>query len=61
MRHAREDHTYRGRSPLGWAPPHRVVDVVEAIVTTQRDHGNREDRHPLASSTSSTKRHRVDA
>ena len=22
-----------------------MVDVVEAIVTTQRDHGNRDDRH----------------
>ena len=46
MSHAREDDTYpRLGSPLGWVPPHRVVDVVEAIVTTQRDHGNREDRH----------------
>ena len=46
MSHAREDDTYpRLASPLGWVPPHRVVDVVEAIVTTQRDHGNREDRH----------------
>jgi sulfite reductase (ferredoxin) len=46
MSHAREDDTYpRLGSPLGWAPPRRVVDVIEAIVTTQRDHGNREDRH----------------
>jgi sulfite reductase (ferredoxin) len=46
MSHAREDDTYpRLASPLGWVPPERVVDVVEAIVTTQRDHGNREDRH----------------
>ena len=46
MSHAREDDTYpRLGSPLGWVPPQRVVDVVEAIVTTQRDHGNREDRH----------------
>ena len=46
MSHAREDDTYpRLASPLGWVTPERVVDVVEAIVTTQRDHGNREDRH----------------
>jgi sulfite reductase (ferredoxin) len=46
MSHAREDDTYpRLASPLGWVTPDRIVDVVEAIVTTQRDHGNREDRH----------------
>ncbi len=46
MSHAREDDTYpRLASPLGWVTPERIVDVVEAIVTTQRDHGNREDRH----------------
>jgi sulfite reductase (ferredoxin) len=46
MSHAREEDTYpRLASPLGWAPPDRVVDVTEAIITTQRDHGNREDRH----------------
>jgi sulfite reductase (ferredoxin) len=46
MSHAREDDTYpRLASPLGWVTPERVVDVAEAIVTTQRDYGNREDRH----------------
>ena len=52
MSHAREEDTYpRLGTPLAWVPasgsePHLgVVDVLEAIVTTQRDHGNREDRH----------------
>jgi sulfite reductase (ferredoxin) len=46
LSHAREDDTYpRLASPLGWVTPDRVVDVAEAIVTTQRDFGNREDRH----------------
>jgi sulfite reductase (ferredoxin) len=46
MSHAREEDTYpRLASPLGWVAPDRVVDVTEAVVTTQRDHGNREDRH----------------
>ncbi|MGI9030226.1 MAG: NADPH-dependent assimilatory sulfite reductase hemoprotein subunit [Ilumatobacteraceae bacterium] len=46
MTHAREDDTYpRLATPLCWVEPDRVVDVVEAIVTTQRDFGNREDRH----------------
>jgi sulfite reductase (ferredoxin) len=46
MSHAREDDTYpRLGSELGWVPPERVVDVVEAVVTTQRDYGNRGDRH----------------
>ena len=46
MSHAREDDTYPLLAqPLGWVPPDRIVDVVEAVVTTQRDHGNREDRH----------------
>ncbi len=45
MCHAREHDTYpRLAVPLGWVPPDRVVDVVEAVVTTQRDFGNREDR-----------------
>jgi sulfite reductase (ferredoxin) len=44
--HARPDDTYpRLASPLGWVRPERVVDVAEAIVTVQRDFGNREDRH----------------
>jgi sulfite reductase (ferredoxin) len=46
MSHAREDDTYpRLASALGWVTPERIVDVVEAVVTTQRDHGNRDDRH----------------
>ena len=46
MSHAREDDTYpRLASELGWVTPDQLVDVVEAIVTTQRDHGNRADRH----------------
>ncbi len=46
MSHAREDDTYPLLAqPLGWVTPDRVIDVVEAVVTTQRDHGNREDRH----------------
>ena len=46
MSHAREDDTYpRLASPLAWTTPDQVVDVVEAVVTTQRDFGNREDRH----------------
>ena len=41
-----EDDTYpRLASPLGWVTPDRVLDTVEAVVTTQRDHGNRDDRH----------------
>lgn len=46
MTHAREEDTYpRLASELGWVTPDQVVNVVEAIVTTQRDHGNRVDRH----------------
>jgi sulfite reductase (ferredoxin) len=46
MAHAREDDTYpRLASPLGWVSPERLLDVAEAVVTLQRDHGNREDRH----------------
>ena len=42
--HARDDTYPRLASPLGWVTPDDLVDVVEAIVTTQRDHGNRDDR-----------------
>ncbi|MEO6125656.1 MAG: NADPH-dependent assimilatory sulfite reductase hemoprotein subunit [Ilumatobacteraceae bacterium] len=46
MSWSREDDTYpRLASELGWVTAEQVVDVVEAVVTTQRDHGNREDRH----------------
>jgi sulfite reductase (ferredoxin) len=45
MNHSREHDTYpRLAVPLGWVIPERVVDVVEAVITVQRDHGNREDR-----------------
>jgi sulfite reductase (ferredoxin) len=45
MAHNRPDDTYPLLAqPVAWVPPSDVVDVVEAIVTTQRDHGNREDR-----------------
>lgn len=46
MSHAREDDTYpRLATELGWVQPEQLIDVVEAVVTTQRDHGNRGDRH----------------
>ena len=45
MSHSRPDDTYPLLAqPVAWVPPHDVVDVVEAIVTTQRDHGDRDDR-----------------
>jgi len=45
MSHAREEDTYPLLAlPLGWAPADRVVDVVEAVVTVQRDYGRRDDR-----------------
>ena len=45
MSHGRPDDTYPLlASPVAWVPPGDVGDVVEAIVTTQRDHGNRNDR-----------------
>jgi sulfite reductase (ferredoxin) len=45
MSHSRPDDTYPLLAqPVAWVPPTDVVDVVEAIVTTQRDHGNRDDR-----------------
>jgi sulfite reductase (ferredoxin) len=44
--HAREDDTYpRLASPIAWVPADELASVVEAIVTIQRDFGNREDRH----------------
>ncbi len=47
MAWAREDDTYPrlGIAARLGRPPDRVVDTVEAIVTTQRDYGNREDRN----------------
>jgi sulfite reductase (ferredoxin) len=45
MSHSRPDDTYPLLAqPVAWVPAADVVDVVEAIVTTQRDHGDREDR-----------------
>jgi len=45
MSHSRPDDTYPLLAqPVAWVPPSDVGDVVEAIVTTQRDHGNRDDR-----------------
>lgn len=46
MSHSREDDTYpRLATELGWVLPDQLASVVEAVVTTQRDHGNRADRH----------------
>jgi sulfite reductase (ferredoxin) len=46
LAHAREDDTYaRLGTPFFWVPAERLGETVEAIVTTQRDYGNREDRH----------------
>jgi sulfite reductase (ferredoxin) len=45
MSHNRPDDTYPLLAqPIGWVAPTELGEVVEAIVTTQRDHGNREDR-----------------
>ncbi len=45
MSHNRPDDTYPLLAqPVAWVSPDQIGDVVEAIVATQRDHGNREDR-----------------
>jgi sulfite reductase (ferredoxin) len=45
MSHAREDDTYpRLASPLAWVGATELTEVVEAIITVQRDFGNRTDR-----------------
>lgn len=45
MSHNRPDDTYPLLAqPVAWVPPSELGDVVEAIVTTQRDHGSRDDR-----------------
>ncbi|MPY95849.1 MAG: NADPH-dependent assimilatory sulfite reductase hemoprotein subunit, partial [Acidimicrobiia bacterium] len=45
LSHAREEDTYpRLASPLCWVPEERLGDTVEAIVTVQRDFGDRLDR-----------------
>jgi sulfite reductase (ferredoxin) len=46
MSHARPDDTYPLlASELAWVPDDALLAVTEAIVTTQRDHGDRSDRH----------------
>lgn len=46
LSHAREEDTYpRLASPIAWVTADELAEVVEAIVTIQRDHGNRQDRH----------------
>ncbi len=45
LSHDREDDTYpRLASPLFWVPEARLGEVVEAVVTAQRDFGDRSDR-----------------
>jgi sulfite reductase (ferredoxin) len=45
MSHAREDDTYpRLATPLAWCTASELAEVVEAVITVQRDHGNRADR-----------------
>jgi len=45
MSHSREEDTYpRLAVPLGWVRPDDLIDVVEAVVTVQRDYGRRDDR-----------------
>jgi sulfite reductase (ferredoxin) len=45
MSHAREADTYpRLASALGWVTPEQLTDVAQAVITVQRDHGNRTDR-----------------
>ena len=45
MSHSRPDDTYPLLAqPVGWVPPEEIGEVVEAIITTQRDYGNRDDR-----------------
>ena len=45
MSHSREHDTYpRLAVPFGWVAPEHLLDVIEAVVTTQRDYGRRDDR-----------------
>lgn len=45
MSHAREADTYpRLATPVAWVEPERMIPAVEAVVTMQRDHGERTDR-----------------
>lgn len=46
MSHAREDDTYpRLASPVAWVTPEDLIPAIEAVITMQRDHGGRTDRH----------------
>lgn len=46
LAHAREEDTYaRLATPFFWVPENLLGATVEAIITTQRDFGDREDRH----------------
>ncbi len=46
LSHARPDDTYpRLASPVAWVPAEQLGAACEAIVTTQRDFGDRADRH----------------
>ncbi len=45
MSHAREEDTYpRLATPVAWVEPERLIPAIEAVVTMQRDHGERVDR-----------------
>jgi len=46
MSHAREEDTYpRLATPVAWVGPDDLLPIIEAVVTMQRDHGDRTDRH----------------
>ena len=45
MSHSNPDTHPRLASNLGWIPASKVLAATEAVVTVQRDHGNREDRN----------------
>ncbi|MFV0309345.1 MAG: NADPH-dependent assimilatory sulfite reductase hemoprotein subunit [Desertimonas sp.] len=46
MSHAREDDTYpRLATPVAWVAPDDLIPAIEAVITMQRDHGGRTDRH----------------
>jgi len=45
MSHSNPDTHPRLASNLGWIPAAKVLATTEAVVTVQRDHGNREDRN----------------
>ena len=45
MSHARENDTYpRLATPMAWVTPTQLTDVIQAVITAQRDYGNRADR-----------------